>query len=71
MNINNQSKTTLINFFLNQHLICHHIVNESAQGEEADFEIYFLSCYTLVKPNKSVHPIILQKHKPFLGVDWL
>ena len=43
-------------FFQNQHLICHHIVNKSAQGEEDDLESFLLSCYTLVKPKKSVHP---------------
>ena len=56
-------------FFLNQHLICHHIVNKSAQGEEGYFESFLLSCYTLVKPNKSVQPIAPPKKKLFLGVD--
>ena len=69
MTINSQSKTTLINNFWKQHLICHQIVNKSAQVGEPDLERF--SCYTLVKPNNSVHPIALQKHKPFLGVDWL
>ena len=68
MTINNQSKTTFINYFRNQHLICHRIVNKSAQREEEKFKRMLLSCYNLVKPNKSVHPIALQK-KLFLGVD--
>ena len=40
--------------FQKQHSIFYHIVNKSAQVEEADFGSCLLSCYTLMKPNKSV-----------------
>ena len=58
-------------FFWNQHIIFCHIVNKSAQGEEVDFLSCLLSVYNFVEPNKIVNPIILKKHKLFLGVDWL
>ena len=68
MNLNNQSKTTLINYpFQNQHLIWNRIINKSAQGEEANFESCLLSCYNFVNPDKIVHSITLQKHKPLLS----
>ena len=60
MSINNQSKTTLINYIYSKKSICHHIVNKSEQGEDLDFESCMLYCYTLVKLNKSVQPIALQ-----------
>ena len=69
MTINNQIKTTLIKKNQSQHSIFHHIINKSAQVEEAYLERCILSCYTLVNPNNSVHPIALEKYKPFLGVD--
>ena len=69
MTINNQSKTTLINYFFETNiLICHHIGNKSAQGEEAGFKGCLLYCYNLLNLNNIVHPIALQKQKPFLGV---
>ena len=72
MNLNNKSKTTLINYpFRNQHLICHHIINMSAQGEENNFESCLLSCYNVVNRDKSVYPITPQKYKPYLGVECL
>ena len=77
--IKNQIKTTLIKYSFNQHLICHHIVKKSAQGKEANFESYWSFCYTLVNPNKGVHPIAPSKKKTvfrsglkiWIGALWL
>ena len=44
--------------FQKQHSICRHIFNKSEQGEKIDLKCFKLSCYALVKPNKSVHPIL-------------
>ena len=43
------------------------MVNNSAQGEVVYVKSCLLSCYNLVKPNKSVHLIPLQK--PFVILE--
>ena len=51
--------------------ICNHVVNKSAQGKEAYYEINMLICNLMANPNKSVHPIALQKYILYIRVDWL
>ena len=68
MFINNQIQTTLINYYYKKLSICHHISNKASQGQEANFESYMFPCYFLVNPNKSVHPIAIQKCGIYLGV---
>ena len=71
MSIKNQIQITLINYIskttfnLSSHF--HQVVTRRGGW----FKKKMLSCYNLVKPNKSVHPITLQNRNCFLGVDWL
>ena len=69
MSINHQSQFTLINYIKRKHSICHHIVIKLSQGQEVDFKSCLLSCYNLVNPNKSVHPIDLQNTNYFK--EWI
>ena len=83
MSINNPSSTTLIIYspktlsILNftHNLLFQNIFNFSSHCKqvntkiEAYPKINLFMCYLTAKPNKSVHPIALQKCRLYIGVD--
>ena len=66
---NNFYVTSLVIYAPKTLLIFHHVVNKSAQGEKANFEI---NCVILQKIQIRVCvPLPSNKYALYIGVDWL